>query len=126
MATILVVDDRPDSRYATVRALEVAGHDVRQTASGRDALRLARLRPHLIVLDIALQDMDGFGLCEKLKADTATARVPILLKTAVYGDPEHRRRGLAAGAEEYLVDPVSPEQLVSTVDALLRVTRTDA
>lgn len=120
MATILVVDDRPDARYATVRTLEAAGHDVRQTGSGRDALRLARLQPHLIVLDIALQDMDGFGLCEKLKADPMTAPIPVLMKTAVYSDPDHRRRGFAAGAEDYLVDPVSPEQLVSVVASLLR------
>jgi len=120
MATILVVDDRPDSRYSTVRTLEAAGHDVRETGSGRDALRLARLQPDLIVLDIALQDMDGFGLCEQLKADAVTAPIPVVLKTAVYGDPEHRRRGLASGADEYLVDPVSPERLVSTVVALLR------
>jgi DNA-binding response OmpR family regulator len=120
MATILVVDDRPDARYATVHTLEAAGHDVRQTASGRDALRLARLRPHLIILDIALQDTDGFGLCAQLKADALTAPIPVLMKTAVYDDPEHRRRGLAAGADEYLVDPVSPEHLLSVVDALLR------
>ena len=120
MATILVVDDRPDARYATVRVLEAAGHDVRQTGSGRDALRLARLRPHLIVLDIALPDIDGFGLCATLKSDAATASIPVLMKTAVYGDPEHRRRGLASGAAEYLIDPVGPEELVSAVDALLR------
>lgn len=126
MATILVVDDRPDSRYATVRTLEAAGHDVRETGSGRDALRLARLRPDLIVLDVVLQDMDGFELCEKLQADAVTASIPVVMKTAVYGDPEHRRRGLASGAEEYLVDPVSPEHLASTVAALLRKPRPDS
>lgn len=120
MATILVVDDRPDARYATVRALEAVGHDVRQTGSGRDALRLARLGPQLIVLDIQLQDIDGFGLCEKLKADPLTAWIPILMKTAVYGEPDHRRRGLAVGADDYLVDPVPPDQLVAAVESLLR------
>lgn len=120
MATILVVDDRPDTRYATVRALEAAGHDVRQTGSGRDALRLARLQPDLIVLDVVLQDLDGFGVCEKLKADPATAVIPVVMKTAVYGDPEHRRRGIAAGAEDYLADPVSPERLLGVVEAFLR------
>ena len=120
MATILVVDDRPDSRYATVRVLEAAGHDVRQTGSGRDGLRLARLPPDLVLLDIVLQDPDGFEVCGKLKGDPATARIPVVIKTAVYGDPEHRRRGIAAGADEYLADPVTPEQLLGVVDALLR------
>lgn len=119
MATILVVDDRPDSRYATVRALEAVGHDVRQTGSGRDALRLARLHPQLIVLDLQLQDMDGFGLCEKLKADPLTASIPVVMKTAVYGDPDSRRRGLAVGADEYLIDPVPPERLVAAVASLV-------
>lgn len=122
MATILVVDDRPDARYATVRTLEAAGHDVRQTGTGRDALRLARLQPDLIVLDIALRDMDGFDLCEQLKADTLTATIPVVMKTAVYGDPDHQRRGLASGAAAYLVDPVSPEHLLSTIAPLLRGT----
>ena len=126
MATILVVDDRPDSRYATVRVLEGAGHDVRQTGSGRDGLRLARLQPDLIVLDVVLQDVDGFGVCEKLKVDPATAGIPVVMKTAVHGDPEHRQRGLAAGAEEYLTDPVSPEQLLSVVAALLDDRRSPA
>ena len=73
MNTILVVDDRPDARYALVRTLTGAGYDVRETATGRDALRLARLFPDLIVLDIALQDMDGFEVCRRLKMDAVTS-----------------------------------------------------
>jgi CheY-like chemotaxis protein len=119
MATILIVDDRPESRYATVRVLETAGHDVRETGSGRDALRLARLLPHLIVLDVALPDMDGFAVCEKLKGDPTTAAIPVLMKTSVYDDDEHRRRGLASGADEYLVDPVPPDVLRATVRRML-------
>ena len=59
-----------------VRVLSVAGFDVRETATGRDALRLARLSPGAIVLDIALQDMDGFEVCRLLKADTVTSGIP--------------------------------------------------
>jgi CheY-like chemotaxis protein len=65
MNTILVVDDRPDTRYATTRVLAGAGFDVRETATGRDALRLARTAPDLIVLDIALTDIDGFEVCRR-------------------------------------------------------------
>jgi CheY-like chemotaxis protein len=119
MNTILVVDDRPDSRYALSRTLTGAGFDVRETASGRDALRLARIPPDLIVLDIALQDMDGFEVVRRLKADAATSRIPVVHKTAVYRDPEHRRRGLEAGADEYLVEPFEPQALVDAVRRLL-------
>ena len=119
MHTILVVDDRPDTRYATTRVLAAAGFDVRETATGRDALRLARTSPDLIVLDIALTDIDGFEVCRRLKGDTATRGIPVIQKTSVYKDAEHRARGLAAGADEYLVDPVEPEVLLQTVRRLL-------
>jgi CheY-like chemotaxis protein len=119
MHTILVVDDRPDSRYATTRVLAGAGFDVRETATGRDALRLARTAPDLIVLDIALTDIDGFEVCRRLKNDAATRRIPVIQKTSVYRDPDHRRQGLAAGADEYLVDPIEPELLIETVRRFL-------
>ena len=119
MNTILVVDDRPDARYALVKVLTGAGYDVRETATGRDALRLARQGPDLIVLDIALQDMDGFEVCRRLKSDTMTSGIPVLHKTAVYHEPEHRRRGLEAGADEYLVEPIEPQTLIETVRRLL-------
>ena len=120
MKTILVVDDRPEARYATVRTLSAAGYDVRETATGRDALRLARLFPDLIVLDVMLPDMDGFEVCRLLKGDARTGPIPIVHKTAVYDDDEHRRRGLAAGAEAYLADPIEPELLLGTVERLLK------
>jgi DNA-binding response OmpR family regulator len=96
-----------------VRVLSVAGFDVRETATGRDALRLARLSPGAIVLDIALQDMDGFEVCRLLKADTVTSGIPVVHKTAVFRDDEHRRRGFADGADDYLVEPFEPDTLVA-------------
>jgi CheY-like chemotaxis protein len=119
MKTILVVDDRPDARYVTVRTLSAAGYDVRETATGRDALRLARLSPDLIVLDVVLPDIDGFEVCRRLKDDMLTVPIPVLHKTAVYDDVEHRKRGLAAGADAYLSDPVEPALFLATVERLL-------
>jgi CheY-like chemotaxis protein len=119
MNTILVVDDRPDSRYVTTRVLAAAGFDVRETATGRDALRLARTSPDVIVLDIALTDIDGFEVCRRLKTDVATRAIPVIHKTSVYRELEHRRRGLAAGADEYLVDPTEPAVLIETVRRFL-------
>src|SRR3970282_1501347 len=114
MNTILVVDDRPDARYALVRMLTGAGYDVRETATGRDALRLARTFPDLVVLDIALQDMDGFEVCRRLKRDVVTSAIPLVQKTAVFRDAEHGRRGLEVGADESLTEPIEPQTLVDT------------
>ncbi len=75
--------------------------------------------PDLIVLDIALQDMDGFEVCRRLKLDAVTSGIPVVQKTAVFRDPEHRRRGLDAGADEYLTEPIEPQTLVDTVKRLL-------
>ncbi len=119
MNTILVVDDRPDARYTMVRTLTSAGFDVRETATGRDALRMARLHPDAIILDVALQDMDGFEVCRRLKADSFTQMIPVVHKTAVYRDAEHRQRGLAAGADDYLVEPLEPGALVAAIRRLL-------
>jgi CheY-like chemotaxis protein len=119
MKTVLVVDDRPDARYTMVRVLGAAGFDVRETATGRDALRMARLHPDVIVLDVALQDIDGFEVVRRLKADSVTQAIPVVHKTAVYRDAEHQRRGLAAGADDYLVEPFEPDTLVATVRRVL-------
>src|SRR5262245_44554272 len=80
--SILVVDDRPDTRYAMVRALTAAGFDVRETGTGRDALRLARSPMHLIVLDLVLSDMNGIDVLRRLKSDPVTSDIPVVIKTA--------------------------------------------
>jgi len=119
MKTVLVVDDRPDARYTMVRVLGAAGFDVRETATGRGALRMARLHPDVIVLNVALQDIDRFEVVRRLKADSVTQAIPVVHKTAVYRDAEHQRRGLAAGADDYLVEPFEPDTLVATVRRVL-------
>ena len=105
MNTVLVVDDRPDARESMTRPLAAAGFDVRETATGRDALRLARLQVDAILLDLVLPDMDGFDVLRALKADPATGDIPVILKTAAYLEDGHRaawtgsrRRRLFRGA----------------------------
>jgi CheY-like chemotaxis protein len=117
--TILVVEDRLDARYVFAKILTTAGYDVREAASGADALRLAAtLRPAVIVLDIVLPDMDGFEVLRRLKADDATRGIPVIHKTAVYRDEQYRARSLAAGAEECLMEPIEREILVAAVRRL--------
>jgi CheY-like chemotaxis protein len=116
---LLVVDDSLPNRYGTVRLLSNAGYDVREAATGAEALRLARLRPDLVVLDLRLPDLNGFEVCHQLKADPFTADIPVLMKTAVYGDESHRTQGLRAGAAEYLAEPVPPPHLLAVIERLL-------
>ena len=119
MPTVLVVDDRPDARYIMVRPLAAAGFDVRETATGRDALRLARLQVDAIVLDLVLTDIDGFQVLRQLKADPATSNIPVILKTAVHREDGHQQRGLAAGAAAYFTEPFDPHALVAAVRGVL-------
>ena len=117
--TVLVVDDRPDARSSIGHPLATAGFDVRETATGREALRLARLQVDAIVLDLALPDMTGYDVLRKLKDDPATHNIPVIMKTAVYLDDGHREIALAAGAEEYFAEPFDTQALVSTVRRVL-------
>jgi CheY-like chemotaxis protein len=120
MHTILVVDDRLESRYVTVRTLASRGYDVRETATGSAALQLLSMRPDLVVLDVSLPDIDGFEVCRQIKAQPSGRRIPVVMKTAVYRDKDSERQGFASGADAYLMDPVAPEQLLSTIDTLLK------
>jgi DNA-binding response OmpR family regulator len=120
MNTVLVVDDRPDARNSMVGPLAVAGFDVRETATGREALRLARLQIDAIVLDLILPDMDGYEVLRGLKADPATSHIPVILKTATPRDEGHRHLGMAAGAAAYFAEPFDRQVLIATVRGVLR------
>jgi CheY-like chemotaxis protein len=119
MNTVLVVDDRPDARYSMARPLVAAGFDVRETATGRDALRLARLQIDVIVLDIVLLDMDGYEVLRRLKADPVTRDIPVILRTAIALEDGHRQRGLDAGAADYFAEPFDPQALIAAVRRVL-------
>src|SRR5262249_48329409 len=77
-ATILNVDDDLATRYAVTRTLQRAGFTVREASTGQEALALARENPDLILLDVQLPDITGFEVCQRLKADPATAPIPVL------------------------------------------------
>jgi CheY-like chemotaxis protein len=115
MATVLVVDDAAAGRYATARILEAAGFEIREAATGRQALDLARQGASAMVLDIKLPDIDGFEVTQRVKTDELTARTSVVIKTAYFISTEDRLRGFALGADAYLIDPVDRELLVRTV-----------
>ena len=118
--TILAVDDNDALRYSLSRSLKGGGYTVIEARTGDEALRLAEQGPDLITLDVHLPDKDGFEVCRLLKSNPRTAHIPVLHISATFVDPEHRVRGLEK-ADGYLAEPISREELLATVGALLRL-----
>ena len=116
-----VVDDRPDARHSMARPLAAAGFDARETATGRDALRLARLRIDAIVLDLVTPTRHGRSskVLRGLKEDPATKNIPVIMKTAVRFEEGHRELALDAGAADYFAEPFDPQALIAVVRRVL-------
>jgi len=116
---VLTVDDEPDVIALVRFHLARAGYEVMTAASGREALEAIRLRrPDLVVLDLMLPDIDGFGVCEILRRTAATAAIPIIILSA-WSTPDARLLGLDLGALDYVSKPFSPKDLVARVFKLL-------
>ena len=122
----LVVNDDEATRYVTSRILREAGYDVVEAETGQEGLDRARQGTDVIVLDVKLPDVDGFEVCRRLKADPATAAIPVLQTSAAYITAESRAHGLDSGADGYLVQPFEAIELVATLAALLRARRAEA
>jgi two-component system, OmpR family, response regulator ResD len=115
--SILVVDDEPTITDVVSRYLERAGYSTRIAGDGADALRIAgESRPDLVVLDLMMPGMDGLEVMRRLRE---RERVSVILLTAK-GEHTDRIIGLRLGADDYVVKPFSPAELVARVDAVLR------
>jgi two-component system, OmpR family, response regulator ResD len=115
--SILVVDDEPTITEVVSRYLERAGYATHVAADGPGALRIAgESRPDLVVLDLMLPGMDGLEVMRRLRE---RERVSVILLTAK-GEHTDRIIGLRLGADDYVVKPFSPAELVARVDAVLR------
>jgi PAS domain S-box-containing protein len=117
----LVVNDDEAGRYVAARILARAGYRVVEAATGQDGIARAREGVDVVVLDVKLPDIDGFEVCRRLKADPATAFIPVLQTSAAYVTADKRAEGLDNGADGYLVQPFEDIELVATLAALLRV-----
>src|SRR5437879_2610432 len=118
-AKVLVVDDEPTIAEVVSRYLERAGYEARVASSGEDALaQSARERPDLVVLDLMLPGIDGLEVMRRLRQQDH-GRTAIILLTAL-GEESDRIVGLRLGADDYVVKPFSPAELVARVDALIR------
>ncbi|MBO3749871.1 SpoIIE family protein phosphatase [Streptosporangiaceae bacterium NEAU-GS5] len=123
-ATVLVVDDTPTKRYILSSWLRRAGHQIVEAASGLEALdMIASLHPDLVVLDVRLPDIDGYEVCERIKADPATSSIPIVQVSGNAVATADRAEGLDRGADAYLAEPIEPEEFTATIRATLRYSR---
>ena len=122
MRTVLVVEDEPKIAQVARDYLERAGFGVLTAGDGRSALSQARTaKPDLVLLDLGLPDQDGLDVMRSLRG---ASRVPIVVLTA-RGDESDRVVGLELGADDYVVKPFSPKELVARVRAVLRRTGDD-
>jgi two-component system, OmpR family, response regulator ResD len=119
---VLVVEDEPTIADMVARYLRRAGYDTTVVGDGRAALAaVGGYRPDLVVLDVMLPGMDGLEVMRRLREGEGTARVAILLLTARGGEAD-RVAGLQQGADDYVVKPFSPAELIARVEAVLRRT----
>jgi len=117
---VLVVDDEPNIAEVVTMALRFQGFTVETAATGREALAaVAKFKPHLMVLDVMLPDMDGFEVASRLGAQRAG--VPIIFLTA-RDATEDKIRGLSGGGDDYMTKPFSLEELVARIRTILRRT----
>ena len=120
-ARILVVDDIPTNVKFLEARLLAEYFEVLTADNGHDALAMCRDgQVDLVLLDIMMPKMDGFEVCERLKADRATMHIPVVMVTAL-DQPADRVRGLRAGADDFLTKPVNDTQLMARVKSLARL-----
>jgi len=117
---ILVVDDNRDAADTCAMLLEASGHHVQTAYTGRQALELARtFRPHALLLDIGLPDVDGYQLARQVRS-TPWGRSAVLVAVTGWGQEEDRQRAVAAGFDQHLVKPISAETVETLLHSLAR------
>ena len=119
--TIVVADDRTESRQQAAYWLRQAGFRVVEAEDTAELLGHLANRPDVVVIDAQLPGRSGFEISNRLKSDPSTATIPIIQVASGFTTGEWRAQGLEAGADAFLTHPVEPQELIATVRALLRV-----
>lgn len=123
MERILIVDDDPDIVRLVSYNLTQAGFQIDTADTGRSAIEKAQGHPpDLIILDVMLPDVDGMEVCRSLRSQPSSKRIPIVMLTA-RGEEIDRVVGFELGADDYVMKPFSPRELVLRVKSILRRTR---
>jgi len=124
---ILVVDDTEDNLDLLEFALKRKPVEMLRANSGKECLVMAEERqPDVILLDIQMPEMDGFETLKRLRANSATAKIPVIFLTAQRKDPESIEAGLMMGADEYLTKPIDTDELLVRTKTLVRLKRMEA
>ncbi len=117
--TILAVDDEPNILLSLEYILEQEGYDVHVARDGDEALELAdRIRPDLILLDVAMPRKDGYEVCRVLRGNENLASTKVVMLTAK-GQPLERKKGLEVGADMYVTKPFSADDLLDKIRKVL-------
>ena len=118
---ILIADDDKMLRNMYVKKLQIAGFKVETAGDGEEAIAKAgTLQPNLILMDVMMPRLDGFGALTKFKSDPKTQNIPVILLTNLGINEEDKKRGLELGAKEYLIkNQLSPNQIVEIVKKYL-------
>jgi adenylate cyclase len=118
---ILVVDDTPANVKLLVDVLSAKGYTVTSAPNGEEALvRIAVQEPDLVLLDIMMPGLSGYDVCRKIRANPATALLPVVLCTSL--DPKQERiNGIEAGADDFIPKPINQQELFARVKSLLRI-----
>jgi CheY-like chemotaxis protein len=120
MSLVLVVEDDDAIRSNITRLLKLEGYTIAAAVNGVLGLEQARaLRPDIVISDVSMPEMDGFALLEAIRADAALAATPVMLLTAL-DDRASMRRGMTAGADDYLAKPFTRIELLDALTGLLR------
>jgi PAS domain S-box-containing protein len=119
---ILVVDDNPHMLKGVTRLFRINGFEVEEALNGTRAIELARnSRPDLILLDVNLPDINGIEVCRRLKSDPDTASIFIVHLSAMHTNTSSQVEGLEAGADGYIVQPISNQELLARIQSLSRI-----
>jgi PAS domain S-box-containing protein len=121
---ILAIDDNPDNLISIKALILEAFPNVTVTTAlnGKKGIEIATSDdPDVILLDIVMPEMDGFEVCEKLKAGEKTSQIPVIFVTAIKGDKESRIRALEVGAEAFLAKPIDESELAAQIRAMIKI-----
>lgn len=120
MSTVLIVDDVRTDREVLGRMVEATGNTVAYAANGEEALTQARaVKPVLVLMDVVMPGLDGFGACRRLKKEPETAQIPVVLITHKSSETDEFW-GRKQGADDYVVKPYSTERIRQVIEKFAR------